>query len=77
MTLLGYVIPKNDIKVELKPKRTTIDMGLKNHLPQTYVDMEYISTYFPKRRKEVPKANSNSRLFHIKTHILFYHIIML
>lgn len=42
MTLLGYVIPKNDIKVELKPKRTTIDMGLKNHLPQTYVDMEYI-----------------------------------
>lgn len=33
--------------------------------------MEYILTYFPKRRKEVPKADSNSRLFDIKTHTLF------
>lgn len=32
--------------------------------------MEYILTYFLKRRKEVPKADSNSRFFDIKTHIL-------
>lgn len=41
MTVMGYIIPKNDIKVELKPKRISADVTHK-HLPSTYIDVEFV-----------------------------------
>lgn len=40
--LLGYLIPKDDIKIELKPKKRKLDYGFENSLKKTYVSMEYV-----------------------------------
>lgn len=38
--LMAYVIPKDDIKVELKPKRVSAKMSFEGH-PKTYVSMDF------------------------------------
>lgn len=40
--LIGYIIPKDDIKVELKPKRVKINTNL-DRLSRTKVSMDYIT----------------------------------
>ena len=37
---MAYVIPKDDIKVELKPKRVSARIGVCG-VPKTYVDMDF------------------------------------
>lgn len=60
--VIGYIIPKNDIKVELKPKRKTISIEQDNslNLNKPYVDIEYnknnnfnLNIKFPIKQKRV------------------------
>lgn len=41
LNLMAYIIPKDDIKVELKPKRVIVNDNME-HFKRTYVDMEYV-----------------------------------